>query len=236
VLEPLVVSGAAACAAGLKQAGEPPKPPADSHFHIAATLTLVSDYRRNGVTQSHGDPAIQGRFEIRHDNGWSAGGFATSMHGRKGSNAQAVLFGAKRIEFGETELSLGASAIFFFGGDADPFAVAQASVSHPFGPVDATLSVNYAPAQAALDDADGININLRARTPLGAVNGIPLTAAASVGWSEGEFAMGADTKLDWSVGVTAQLEGVELGLAYIDNDLDDDRGDAGLVFSISHTF
>ena len=48
--------------------------------------------------------------------------------------------------------------------------------------------------------------------------------------------MGADAKLDWSVGATVEVEGVELGLAYVDNDLDGERGEAGLVFSIRHRF
>ena len=74
------------------------------------------------------------------------------------------------------------------------------------------------------------------RTPLGRLNGLPVTAAASVGWSEGEFAMGAETKLDWSAGVTVEIEDVEIGLAYVDNDIDDHRGEAGLVFSITHRF
>jgi uncharacterized protein (TIGR02001 family) len=233
LFEPLVLGGAA-CAAGLMQDGDAP-PPAPQ-FHVSGELVLVSDYRRGGVTQSDGDPALQGRIDIRHSSGFSVGAFATSMHGRRGSNAQLVLYGAQRFEFGDTDISLGASLVSFFGGDADPFAIAQASVSHPFGPVDATLSVNYAPPQEALNDEHGLGVTLRGRTPLGAVNGIPLTGAASVGWSESEFAMGAGAKIDWSVGVTAEIAGAEFGLAYVDNDLNDDRGDAGLVFSIAHKF
>lgn len=230
-----MLSSAAACAAGLKQAGEA-KPSEATQYHVSAELSGVSDYRRNGVTQSKNNPALQGRVEVRHDSGWTAGAFATSMQGRRGSNAQLSLFGSRRFEFGETDLSLGASAVFFFGGDADPFGVAQASVSHPIGPVQATLALNYAPAQQALDGEDGLNLNLRARTPFGRLNGVPLTGAASVGWSEGEFAMGAETKLDWSLGVTAQIESTELGLVYVDSDLDGRRGEAGLVFSITRRF
>jgi uncharacterized protein (TIGR02001 family) len=233
LFEHLLLSGATATA-DLYQAGnEEPRAP---QFNVSAELALVSDYRRGGVTQSDGDPALQGRIDIRHESGFSVGAFATSMHGRRGSNAQATLFGAQRFEFGDTDVSLGATGVFFFGGDADPFAIAQASITHPVGPVDATLSVNYAPPQEALDDEHGLSVNLRARTPLGRVNSIPLTGAASIGWSENEFAMGAGTKLDWSMGVTAEINGTELGLAYVDNDLDDDRGDAGLVFSIAHQF
>jgi uncharacterized protein (TIGR02001 family) len=234
VLTTVVLSSAAACAAGLKEAGEPPKPPAQ--IHVAGELTIVSDHRRGGVTQSDNAPALQGRVTLRHDSGLSVGAFATSMHGRRGSNAQVALFGAQRFEFGETELSLGATALFFFGGDADPFAIAQASVTHPIGPVDATLQLNYAPPQDALDGDDGLGVNLRARTPLGRLNGLPLTGAASVGYSEGEFAMGAETKLDWSVGVTVELDEAEIGVAYVDNDLDGDRGEAGIVFSITRRF
>jgi uncharacterized protein (TIGR02001 family) len=235
VLESIVLSGATAVAVAMKQGGGG-EAQASSPFHVSGELALVSDYRRNGVTQSNGDPAIQGRFDIGHESGWSIGAFATSMQGRKGSNAQLVLFGVQRFEFGETDVSLGASAVFFFGGDADPFAVAQANISHPVGPIDATLSVSYAPPQQALNDEYGLNINLRARTPLGSINDAPLTAAASIGWSENEFAMGSGEKLDWSVGLTTEIAGTEFGLAYVDNDLDDDRGDAGLVFSIAYRF
>lgn len=229
-----MLSGATAVAAGLNQDGAARRQ--SSPFHVSGELALVSDYRRNGVTQSDGAPALQGRIDIHHDSGWSAGAFATSMHARRGSNAQLVLFGSRRFEFGETDLNLGVSTIFFFGGDADPFALGQASVSHPIGPVDATLSVNYAPPQQALNDKHGLSVNLRARTPLGRVNGAPLTAAVSIGWSEAEFAMGADTKLDWSLGLTTEIADAEFGLAYVDNDLDDNRGDAGLVFSVAYRF
>lgn len=227
----IVLSGMTAACAGAAKSADPPKPP----LHVRAELTLVSDFRRGGVTQSKHDPALQGRVEFRNG-AWSAGAFATSMQARHGSNAQVSLFGSRRFEMGETDLTLGATALFFFGGDADPFAIAQASVSHPVGPVDATVSVTYAPAQHSIHDEDGLNVGLRLRTPLGRLNEVPLTGAASVGWSEGEFAMGAETKLDWSVGVTAEIEGAELGLAYVDNDLDDDRGDGGVVFSITRRF
>jgi uncharacterized protein (TIGR02001 family) len=235
-LETIVLSGMTACAAALKQAGEskPAQPPA--HVRVTSELTIVSDYRRNGVTQSDNNPALQGRIDVRHASGWSAGAFATSMHGRRGSNVQVSLFGSRRFEFGETHLNLGAAAIIFIGGDADPFGVIQTSVAHPLGPVDVTLAVNYAPPQDAIDNEDGLNLNLRARTPLGRLNGVALTGAGSIGHSEGEFAMGAETKLDWSAGVTAEIEGTEFGLAYVDNDLDDHRGEAGVVFSITRRF
>lgn len=220
----------------LKPFGDGEGASAQSHFHVASELTLVSDYRRNGVSQSDDAPALQGRLEVRHESGWSAGAFATSMHARRGSNAMVSLFGSRRLEFGETDVNLGAAALFFFGGDADPIGVAQASIAHPIGPVDATLAVSYAPPQDSINNQHGLTLNLRGRTPLGRLNGAPLTGAASVGWSEGEFAMGAGTKLDWSVGVTAEIEGAEFGLAYVDNDLGDHRGEAGVVFSITRRF
>lgn len=233
LFEPLVLGGAA-CAAGLKQDGEPP--PA-SPFHVSGELVLASDYRQGGVTRSDGDPAIQGRFTVTYDSAWSVGAFASSMNGRQGSNAQVSLFGAKTFEFGDTGVSIGATYVMFFGGDADPFAIAQASVTHPIGPAAVTLAVAYAPPQEALDDEYGLAVNLRARSPLGRLNGMPITAAVSIGRAEGEFAMGADAKLDWSAGVTAEITGgVEFGLAYVDNDLDGERGEGGFVFSIAHRF
>ena len=233
MLESIMLEGAAACAAALTLDGPAmPRPP----VQITAELTLVSDYRRGGVTRSDNNPALQGRVDIKQHSGWSAGAFASSIDSRRGSNAELDLYGAKRVDFGDTQISLGTTAIFFFGGDADPFATAQASVSHPMGPIDATLAVNYAPRQQALNDESGLSINLRARTPLGRIAGAPLTASASIGRSQGEFAMGAKVKLDWSVAVTTEIGGAEIGLAYVDNDLDGKRGDGAMVFSIGHKF
>lgn len=234
LFEPLVLSGAA-CAAAMKQdGGEPPPAP---QFHVSGELVLVSDYRQGGATRSDGDPAIQGRINFVHDSGWSVGAFASSMNGRQGSNAQLSLFGARRLEFGETDLSLGVNVVSFFGGEADPFAMAQASISHPIGPANVTLAVNYAPPQDSLDGEYGAGVSLRARSPLGRLNDIPITASFSIGHAEGEFAMGADAKLDWSVGVTAEIvDDVDIGLAYVDNDLDGERGEGGFVFSFTRRF
>lgn len=230
-----VALASAACAAALKQA-DGARPPEPAQFHVSGEIVVVSDYRRGGATQSEGDPALQGRIDFRHESGWSVGAFASSIHARRGSNAQISLFGAQRFDLGETDLNLGASAVIFIGGDADPILIAQASVVRPVGPVEATFAVNYAPPQASLHGEDGLGLNLRVRSPLGRLNGAPITGAASVGWSQGEFAMGAGTKLDWSLGVSARVDRVEFGLAYVDNDLADDRGDAALVFSIAHRF
>jgi uncharacterized protein (TIGR02001 family) len=221
-------SSIAACDAADSEGSRP-------HFQVTAELSLVSDFRRGGVTQSDNDPALQGRIDIKHHSGWSAGAFASSINGRRGSNAQVTLFGARRFDIGEAQLTLGASELIFIGGDAEPFAIAQASFSYPIGPVDLTLSVSYAPPQAALDEY-GLNFTLRARTPLGRINDAPLTAAISIGRSEGEFAAGAETKLDWSLGLTTEFADTEVGIAYVDNDLDDDRGDAGLIFSFARRF
>lgn len=225
-------SSVAACDSGLEHADSEGSRP---HFQVTAELALVSDFRRGGLTQPDNAPALQGRVDIKHHSGWSAGAFASSINGRRGSNVQVSLFGARRFDVGEAQLTLGASELIFIGGDAEPFAIAQASVSHPIGPIDITLSVSYAPPQTALDEY-GLNLTLRARTPLGRISDAPLTAAISIGRSEGEFAAGAETKLDWSLGLTTEFADTEVGIAYVDNDLDDDRGDAGLVFSFARRF
>ena len=46
-----------------------------------ASLTLegVSDYRFRGISQSAGDPALQGSFDIAFDNGWYVGTWASNI-------------------------------------------------------------------------------------------------------------------------------------------------------------
>lgn len=205
----------------------------ESALDVSFDLAVVSDYRRAGVTRSNG-PAIQGAFDLEFANGWSAGVFASSTDS-KHQNFEVALYGAKEFEFGDTELTVGATAIVDVDLQRLDFGIAQASVSHPIGPFDVTLGVNYVWEQSHLDDQDNLYLVARAKSLIGTAFGAPLTLGVSTGRMEGRLA-GADVRMDWSVSLTADVNGTDIALSYVDNDLDDDRGDAGFVISIAHTF
>lgn len=47
---------------------------------LSATLTLTSDYLFDGVSQTEGDPAIQGSIDYAHESGWYVGVWSSNVH------------------------------------------------------------------------------------------------------------------------------------------------------------
>jgi uncharacterized protein (TIGR02001 family) len=216
-------------------AGHTAKPSAEERaIDVSFDLAVVSDYRRAGVSRSDGNPAIQGAVDLEFGDGWSAG-VSSSVTDSKHANFEIAFYGAKEITFGDTDLTIGAVAIVDVDRQRLDFGIAQASIAHPIGPFDVTLAVNYAWEQSHLDDQDNLYVVARGKSRIGRAFGAPLTLGVSAGRMEGRMAM-ADVRLDWSVSLTADIDGTDIALSYIDNDLDGARGDAGFVISIARTF
>lgn len=208
-------------------------PPPTNRAHVTHTLSLLSDYRRGGTSRTDGKPALQGGIDVRLPDRWNFGARGSNI--AKHGNLEFALFGAKSFEFGETELTLGATAIVFPRDPGAEYAFVQTSVSRPIGPIDATVSIIYWPRQAHLDDEDGLYAAVRARTPIGSVLDVPITLGASIGRMRGHFA-DARSRSDWSLSLTGRVDAVDVGITYVDNDLGDSRGDPATVFSITRSF
>jgi uncharacterized protein (TIGR02001 family) len=218
--------------------------PADASPHDSphgspwsATIAFVSDYRISGVTQTGHAGAPQASIDYDDSaSGWSAGVWASTISEYGGSNLEVDFYGAKSFDIGESEVSFGAAVIVLPGGDNAAAALVHASAARPIGPVDVTLAARYAPPdQGNLGDKDDIHISLDGATPIGKAWGAPLTLGASIGFERGAFAV-EDKKLDWTVSLTANVAGVDVGLTYADTDIRDKRGAGGLIFSIARTF
>jgi uncharacterized protein (TIGR02001 family) len=205
------------------------------HWDVSGDVALVSDYRLGGVTRSGHAAALQAGIDAAHHSGWSVGASASSVDKRKGGHFEMEVHAAKTFAIGDTELSVGALWAMIPEAEHEDFGIAQVSASRTIGPVDVTLAVNYAWAQPNIDDDDNYSVRLRARTLIGRLAGAPITLGASVGHAEGSITL-EDTKNDWSVSATAAVGDVDIGLAYIDTDLEDERGDGALVLSFAARF
>ncbi|MDX2274288.1 MAG: TorF family putative porin [Hyphomonadaceae bacterium] len=213
---------------------EAPEPPPEG-WDVTSTVALVSDYRLGGVTRSAHAAALQTSIDAHHSSGWSVGGFAANVDKRKGGDFELEVHAAKSFAIDDTEFSVGALWAVIPQTQGEDFGIAQFSASRAIGPVDVTLAVNYAWPQSNLDDEDNTSIRLRARTPIGRLAGVPITLGASVGYSEGELTL-EDKKNDWSVSAAAAFGAADIALAYVDTDLDSERGDPALIFSIAVSF
>jgi uncharacterized protein (TIGR02001 family) len=207
---------------------------------ITGNASVVSDYNWRGITQTAGDPAIQGGLDYAHDSGFYAGVW--------GSN---VDFGDCCDENLETDLYFGWSGgetlawnvglIYYLYPGADglnypeiyaslgwEWLTGKISYSNDFGNYDE--SAFYLEGNAAYDLPANFGVK------------------AHIGYSDGdgiEAAYGEGSYFDWSVGVTYALGNFTLGLTYADGSdlktLDGTPGDVATsegvaIFSIATTF
>jgi uncharacterized protein (TIGR02001 family) len=79
---------------------------APSAFTTSGNLSLTSDYVFRGVSQSEGQLAVQGGFDVAHKSGLSAGVWASSVSSAKGS-LEVDLYANYGFKLGAVDLSVG---------------------------------------------------------------------------------------------------------------------------------
>lgn len=182
---------------------------------VSGSVSLVSDYRFRGVSQSDRGMAIQGGITATHESGLYAGTWASSLGGWGrfgGSNMELDLFAGYALPLGENAtLDVGLTWYMYpSGADITDFAEPYVKLSTTVGPVKGLVGVAYAPSQRALGrwsfDAQNAN-DVLAGAPYdapgdkednlyiwgdvsSAIPNTPLTVKAHLGWSNGNPGLG----------------------------------------------
>lgn len=225
-------------AAAPAQAQEETDPPKE--FTVTGSVTLASDYRFRGVSQTDKEMALQGGVSVAHDSGFYVGAWGSNLAGWGtfgGANIELDLYGGYKTEIGGgATVDVGLTWYMYPGGaDNTDFAEAYAKVSGTLGPVNALAGVAYAPKQEALGNfsatpqsAGQKEDNLYLWTDVsGAIPGTPVTLKGHLGYSNGNPGLGPNGTsvaptgeyLDWSLGVDVAVGPVTLGAAYVDTDI-----------------
>jgi uncharacterized protein (TIGR02001 family) len=217
-------------------------------FSLAGGTTIVSDYRFRGVSLSGRNPALQGSLTLSHSSGFYATVWTSTIHDYGAANAsrEIDLIAGYSRSFGGTTLDAGLTYYVYAGSDAAHSDLVEpyVSLSETLGPVNAKLSANYAPRQAALSIGHGKEDNLYLAADLSAaLPGSPWGIAAHLGHSSGPraFTLGRHYA-DWSLGGTYRWHALTLGLSYVDTDCDPVTpsgrhiAKAGLVASLGASF
>jgi uncharacterized protein (TIGR02001 family) len=230
-------------------ADETDPPPAVT---VTGNVVLVTDYRFRGLSQSSGDPAVQGSISINHSSGVYAGVWSSSITFDNTFPGLSPIYGNQELDiYGGWTGAVGSGVTADVGllyyaypgghvGKAE-FFEPYASLSTTMGPVTAKVGASYAWKQAALDfNADGIsddNLYLYGELSAG-IPSTPISIAAHLGYTDGalspKFATGAtatyDGGFDYSVGATYNItKNLSAGVSYVGvdgNSLDGYSNDA----------
>jgi uncharacterized protein (TIGR02001 family) len=247
----LSLAGALA-APGLAAAQAAPASP------ITGNVTLASDYRFRGLTQTMQRPAWQGGFDYAHASGVYLGNWNSNVSATEfpNSNLEMDFYGGWKTTFGDFGVDVGAIYYFYPGSRATITNLDTGAICSPcridnkeiyVGASWKFLSAKYF---HSFDDFFGIPgtknswyLDTNATIDVGA----GLSVLAHVGRQEVEDFSTADYT-DWKLGVTKDIGGYVFGAAYVDTNakagaytFSDARktiniGKSGLVFSVAKTF
>ncbi len=208
-----------------------------SAFTLTGNVTLVTDYRFRGLSQSSGDPAIQGSINLNHSSGFYVGVWSSSIDFSNTFPALDPIYGSQEVDLygGWTGPVGGLTAdvgLLYYAypsghvGKAE-FFEPYASLSKTLGPVTAKVGAFYAWKQASLDfNADGNNDdNVYVYGELsGGIPSTPISLSAHLGYTDGalspKFATGASASyeggLDYALGATYNItKNLSAGVSYI---------------------
>ena len=212
---------------------------------FSVTGTVTSDYRYRGISQTAGDWALQGSFDIAFENGFYAGAWASNVDFEDDADIEIDYYAGYTWELSEDsglDLMLNYYSYPGYSEDGDYLEIIP---SLYFG--DFTLLYAYAPDYFNTgDDAHYLSADysLGLAESLGVFEGVALDAHA--GWSFGDYWDEWDIGDygDFSVGVSASWGWADLSLAYLFNAVDSAeeissgayQNDNTLLFTLSSTY
>jgi uncharacterized protein (TIGR02001 family) len=184
---------------------------AEPDWAVSGNVALTSDYVFRGLTQTDGDAAIQGGFDVNHSSGFFAGVWA--------SNVDAALYSDSEMELdtylGWTgkivvpEVTLKALRYNYPGTTFNDNNTNEYSIylAHDFGPAAVSGGLNYSDDYYGLGDT--IYWDLGVDVPVGPV---------SLGFHYGATDIDDDSRdldyQDYKIGVSGELVGLGLDLSF----------------------
>ena len=227
--------------------GQTPAPadPAKSPHTLTGSVTLVSDYRFRGISQTYEGPAVQGGFDYSHSSGFYLGNWNSNVACQVytgGSGIEIDVYGGYKRSFGGVGVDIGylyyhypnaefqsaghASQGFdsqdlYFGGSWKWIALKYSlAVSDYFGLGSTQVRGGYWSDKndgSLLPDRGGSQNSYYLDLTANIPVGEKLTMGAHVGTLKVRH-YGELNYTDWKLGVTYNLKGWLLGAAYVDTD------------------
>jgi len=222
---------------------------------ISANVTLTTDYRFRGISQTDEGPAIQGGFDWSHGTGVYVGTWVSNVDFGGGSSEAPDSASTEMDIYGGISRNITEELAFDVG-------VVWFHYPRDGGTCGDDCDLDYVEWVGGIDYR-GFSFGLVYSSDFFAETGdywylqggysfsLPKDFGLDVhvGWNrfgddEGEFTAGTDADddyLDWSVSVSRSFLGVDWALQYVDTDLDDKfdaagNADATAVLSVTKSF
>jgi len=211
---------------------------------ISANVALVSDYQYRGISQTNENMALQGGFDYAHASGFYVGTWGSNVSWLSdlsttdapiSSSLEIDVYGGYSTEISGVGIDVGLLQYLYPGNYPAGFNSAdtlEGYVGVSYGPV--TLKVSHSFTDLfGVDDSDGSQYyDLSASHEIAG-----FTIDAHVGRQKIENCDGCSYN-DWKLGVGTSLMGLDVGLAYVDTDIDSsvDVADARVIVSVGKSF
>ncbi len=202
---------------------------------LTGGIAVFSDYRFRGVSLSDKDFAVQPYLTVKHESGFYVGVWGSNLSENTGDDVEVDLYagfsGGDSVTY-----DIGATYYVYPGVSSFNYVEFTGKLGTTIGPATIGGQVSYVPSQDNTGNSDNIYV---ATNAVIALPDSPISITGSVGIEDGAFSTGS-SKLDWSLGLTANVSGFTLGAAYVDTDRSmtfaprDSK--AGVVFSLSYGF
>jgi len=217
----------------------------EARAEISANVALVSEYRFRGISQSNENPALQGGFDYAFENGFYVGTWGSSVDFDSTEDFNGSLeldfYGGWGTDIGDNS-SIDLGFIYYgYPGDDAGLDGDYSEIYVNYGWRDLSLGVAYS------DDyygGSGAFWYLQANYDWSFAENWALSLHVGYNDFDEDVFLSSDkgNYTDYSVGLTWSVAGVDVGLAWVGTDLDDedvfgtDWGDDTAVFSLSKSF
>ena len=190
---------------------------------ISANVAMLNQYRWRGLDQSNTQPAIQGGFDLAHTSGFYIGTWMSNVDwGTTKNSTELDIYGGYGFELPNgVGVDLNFTAFEYPGAAASnkyDFEEYGIGLSKDFGVAALSAGFNHSPEFFG-DSGDAQYAQGGLDIPL-PVAGAGLSAHVGHQWIDDNSTYGVPDYIDWSVGLTVPVMGVDLGLTYIDTDLE----------------
>jgi Bacterial protein of unknown function (Gcw_chp) len=219
---------------------------------VTGNLSIVSDYRFRGISQTYLGPAVQGGIDYAHSSGFYVGNWNSSVTSNLflgGSGIEMDFYAGYKKSFGDIGVDIGTIYYYYPKAECNSNTLCTTAGSADFNNWEIYFGASWKWLSAkffyaltdyfglASEQATDLFLNRSTGAPLGARGGsdgtwyldltatFPLSKELSIVGHFGMLEVEKYSELDykdWKLGVTYDLNGWILGAAYVDTDADFD--------------